>query len=220
MHNEQKRSVAKHVLWPGATPCGRAFCAPKPSGVAPGHKGNVPPYFRCFCCASFAERFARNSSQLLQVVAETHSFRSRKAPRRRFAYRQLRGAEKEAALLAAWPRFPFYFVSRNRDAIRIDSRNSQPIRNKLLSKANVCAEWNNGFRQLKVKHTDQRALLDDAGFSNATRQRFRPNSSNRTDSRHATFEDVTAALGNTACVVAKSCSHEWPKRAWEDGCRD
>ena len=44
MNTQRKRGVAKIVLWPGATPCGRAFCAPKSlrdSGVAPGHRGRL-----------------------------------------------------------------------------------------------------------------------------------------------------------------------------------
>ena len=62
------------------------------------------------------------------------------------------------------------------------------------------------FWQKKV-----RALLDKAGFPNATSHKFRHTLAIEMIRHGATFEDVAAALGNTVAVVAKFYSHEWAK---------
>jgi integrase/recombinase XerD len=56
-----------------------------------------------------------------------------------------------------------------------------------------------------------RALLDAAGFPNATSHKFRHTLAIEMIRHGATFEDVAAALGNTVGVVAKFYSHEWSK---------
>ena len=56
-----------------------------------------------------------------------------------------------------------------------------------------------------------RALLDSAGFPNATSHKFRHTLAIEMIRHGATFEDVAAALGNTVAVVAKFYSHEWSK---------
>jgi integrase/recombinase XerD len=56
-----------------------------------------------------------------------------------------------------------------------------------------------------------RALLDAAGFPNATSHKFRHTLAIEMIRHGATFEDVAAALGNTVGVVAKFYSHEWAK---------
>lgn len=56
-----------------------------------------------------------------------------------------------------------------------------------------------------------RALLDSAGFSNATSHKFRHTLAIEMIRHGATFEDVAATLGNTVGVVAKFYSHEWSK---------
>jgi len=56
-----------------------------------------------------------------------------------------------------------------------------------------------------------RALLDDAGFPNATSHKFRHTLAIEMIRHGASFEDVAAALGNTVGVVAKFYSHEWAK---------
>jgi integrase/recombinase XerD len=56
-----------------------------------------------------------------------------------------------------------------------------------------------------------RALLDRAGFPDATSHKFRHTLAIQMIQAGATFEDVAAALGNTVGVVAKFYSHEWEK---------
>jgi len=56
-----------------------------------------------------------------------------------------------------------------------------------------------------------RALLDCAGFPDATSHKFRHTLAIEMIRHGATFEDVAAALGNTVGVVAKFYSHEWAK---------
>lgn len=56
-----------------------------------------------------------------------------------------------------------------------------------------------------------RALLDKAGFPDATSHKFRHTLAIEMIRHGATFEDVAAALGNTVAVVAKFYSHEWSK---------
>lgn len=56
-----------------------------------------------------------------------------------------------------------------------------------------------------------RALLDAAGFPDATSHKFRHTLAIEMIRHGGTFEDVAAALGNTVGVVAKFYSHEWAK---------
>jgi len=56
-----------------------------------------------------------------------------------------------------------------------------------------------------------RALLDSAGFPNATSHTFRHTLAIEMIRHGATFEDVAAALGNTVAAVARYYSHEWAK---------
>lgn len=56
-----------------------------------------------------------------------------------------------------------------------------------------------------------RALLDRAGFPNATAHKFRHTLAIEMIRHGATFEDVAAALGNTVAVVARFYSHEWSR---------
>jgi hypothetical protein len=56
-----------------------------------------------------------------------------------------------------------------------------------------------------------RALLDAAGFPDATSHKFRHTLAIEMIHHGASFEDVAAALDNTVAVVAKFYSHEWAK---------
>jgi integrase/recombinase XerD len=56
-----------------------------------------------------------------------------------------------------------------------------------------------------------RALLDEAGYPQATSHKFRHTLAIEMIHHGATFEDVAAALGNTVATVAKYYSHEWAK---------